>query len=187
MRVVLGAVVVLLAGCSPRVDLSRAAPATLGTEPPGYEIATVTEVIDGDTIEVAVLERAEGPGAGDAQPGRRYDVRLLGIDTPETVDPEEPVECFGREASAAAKVFLAGRRVRLVADAEETDQYGRLLRYVYVGAELSSARLVVNGYAEALAYEPNVRHEDLLGALEDYARVRDLGMWHPDTCADAPT
>ena len=80
--------------------------------------------------------------------GRRYDIRLLGIDTPESVKPDSPVECFGPEASDAATALLEGREVRLVDDVEEVDGYGRLLRYVYVEEELANARLVANGYAK---------------------------------------
>jgi micrococcal nuclease len=172
-----------LASCGThRVDLSVQAPATLQSEPAGYEEAVVTRVVDGDTIEVAVVGRSEGPGAGEASVGDTYDVRLLGIDTPESVSPREPVECFGREASAATTALLDGATVKLVKDVEERDSFDRLLRYVYLGAELANARLVANGYAHAYTYPPNVRHADLFVRLEREAGERGRGLWSGETC-----
>ena len=179
---VVGIVALLLSACARQVLLTQQAPATLSQEPPGYELASVTRVVDGDTIEVTITRRVEGPGAGGAQIGHGYDVRLLGIDTPESVDPDSPVECYGPEASAAAEALLLGQTVRLVADAEEVDQYGRLLRYVYVGEEMADARLVVNGYARAYPYPPNVRHAVLLEALMHHARASDCGLWDEGAC-----
>jgi micrococcal nuclease len=185
-----GTVVLLLlacAACSGRgIDLSVQAPATLPGEPGGHEEAVVTRVIDGDTVEVRMTGRVAGPGAGAARPGGLYDVRLIGIDTPESVSPREPVECFAREASAALEVLVAGRVVMLVKDVEETDRYARLLRYVYLGEEMVGARLVANGYAHAYTYPPNVRHAALLVALQRDARIHDRGLWAPDTCAGEP-
>jgi micrococcal nuclease len=180
---ILPAVLLAAASCvADVVDLSQQAPATLVAEPAGYEIATVTRIVDGDTIEVTVTGRQDGPGAGLAEVGRRYDVRLIGIDTPESVDPNSPVECFGREASRATAAFLEGRRVRLIDDVENSDQYDRLLRYVYVGEEMANARLVANGYAHAYTYPPNVRHSDLLVDLQRAARARGKGLWAPGAC-----
>ena len=168
----------LLASCAGhRVDLSVQAPATLHSEPAGYEEAVVSRAVDGDTIEVEVTGRVEGPGAGEAAIGESYDVRLLGIDTPESVSPREPVECFGHEASAATAALLQGASVKLVKDVEERDGFDRLLRYVYLGAELANARLVANGYASALTYPPNVRHSELLVQLERDARAANRGLW----------
>jgi micrococcal nuclease len=167
---------------APSVDLSRPAPATLALEPGGFETATVTRVVDGDTIEVRITGLQEGPGAGLVDVGKRYDVRLIGIDTPESVDPNSPVECFGKEASRAAAAFLDGREVRLVDDVENTDSYDRLLRYVYVGDEMANARLVLNGYAHAFTYPPNVRHSELIAELQARARSSDRGLWAPGAC-----
>src|SRR5918996_2243473 len=169
-----------------RVLLTRQAPATLLSEPPGSETAEVTRVVDGDTIEVRITGRVDGPGAGDARIGRSNDVRLIGIDTPESVKPNSPVECFGREASAAAKALLEGSAVRLVKDVEEKDGYDRLLRYVYLGHELANARLVVNGYAAAYTYPPNVRHNELFVALQREASRGQRGFWSPETCSGEP-
>jgi micrococcal nuclease len=107
---------------------------------------------------------------------------LLGIDTPETVKPNTPVQCYGHQASAATTALLNGRTVRLVKDVEETDRYGRLLRYVYFGDEMANARLVANGYAYVLTYPPNVRHADLFVSLARRARAEGVGLWSPDSC-----
>ena len=72
--------------------------------------------------------------------------------------------------------------VRLVKDVEETDRFGRLLRYVYVGEETANGRLVVNGYANAYTYPPNIRHSDLFLQLERDARESARGLWAPGVC-----
>lgn len=180
--VALGAALALAACARHQVDLTVQAPATWAQEPGGHEEATVTRVIDGDTIEVEIRGRTEGPGAGDTAVGYSYDVRLVGIDTPESVRPGTPVECFGKEAAAAAEALLRGEQVRLVKDVENTDRYERLLRYVYIGDELANARLVVNGYAHAYTYPPNVRHSELFVSLQADARTYGRGLWSPDTC-----
>lgn len=181
-RVALLVVALALTACPYRVRLDVQSPATLASEPPGFEEGRVVRVIDGDTIEVEIAERASGAGAGGAGVGTAYDVRLLGIDAPESVKPRSPVECFGRESSAAARALLEGRRVRLVRDVENVDHYDRLLRYVYLGHEMANARLVANGYAHAFTYPPNVRHADLFVALEREARRFGHGLWSADTC-----
>lgn len=172
----------VLGACAPEVTLTVQSPATYADEPGGYEDAEVVRVVDGDTIVVIVSGRSDGPGAGQAPIGEEVRVRLIGIDTPESVKPGTPVECFGKEASAAATALLQGQDVRLVKDVEETDAYDRLLRYVYLGAEMANARLVTNGYATAYTYPPNVRWADLFVQLEREARDNNRGLWSPDTC-----
>ncbi len=142
----------------------------------------MTRVVDGDTIEVEITDRIDGPGAGGAAIGALEKVRLIGIDTPESVRPGTPIECFGREASAAAKALLERRDVWLVKDVEERDRYDRLLRYVYMQDEMANARLVVNGYANAFTYPPNIRHSELFVQLQREARENDRGLWSSQTC-----
>jgi micrococcal nuclease len=129
---------------------------------------TVVRVVDGDTIVV------RGPG------DRTEDVRLIGIDTPETVDPRRPVGCFGPEASAYAKRLLAGRTVILRYDRETNDRYGRFLAYVWLAGrshEFVNARLVELGYARAYPFPPNTAHEALFTNLERRAAIAGRGLW----------
>jgi micrococcal nuclease len=134
-------------------------------------VATVARVVDGDTIVI------RAPAGGEDT------VRLLGIDTPETVDPDEPVGCFGPEASAYAKHLLAGRVVVLVYDRERRDMYGRLLAYAYLGGGrplFVNRRLVALGYARTLVFPPNVAHRAELARAEAAAALAGRGLW--DAC-----
>lgn len=104
-------------------------------------------------------------------------VRLIGIDTPESVKPGTPVECFAREASAFLERLIEGRRVRLEHDIEERDRYGRLLAYVHRGETFVNAELVRQGYATVATFPPNVRHVDELVRLQREARADERGLW----------
>jgi len=139
-----------------------------GAGPPPAE-ATVSRVVDGDTVWVRAGSRS-------------LDVRLLGIDTPETVDPQRPVGCFGPEASAYTKHLLTGRRVRLVYDRQLHDTYGRWLAYIYLERPgrpdlFVNARLVSAGYARTLSIAPNTAHATDLSALEREAALAGRGLW----------
>jgi micrococcal nuclease len=121
-------------------------------------------VVDGDTVVVS---------------GHRH-VRLIGIDTPETVDPRRPVGCFGKEASRFLTSLLPpGTPIRLVGDVEQEDRYGRLLAYLYRRADglFVNAELVRQGFANVLTVPPNVAHTDELVALVREARVAARGLW----------
>ncbi|HUR22631.1 MAG TPA: thermonuclease family protein [Acidimicrobiales bacterium] len=146
------------------------APATTTTTnlPPGVpaqgDDSSVVRVIDGDTIEVAGGTR----------------VRLIGVDSPETVDPGRPVGCFGPEATRYANELIPpGTRVRLVYDAQRRDAYGRTLAYVYklsdgVFVNLALAR---NGFAQQDTVPPNVAHAEEFRAAAATARTASLGLW----------
>jgi micrococcal nuclease len=125
------------------------------------ETFLVTKVIDGDTIEI------EG--------GKR--VRYIGIDTPETVDPNRPVGCFGKEASSKNSELVLNKRVKLVKDVSETDRYGRLLRYVYIDDIFVNDYLVVEGYAKASTYAPDVKYSEQFVNSERNAREEKKGLW----------
>ncbi len=130
-------------------------------------MATVTRVVDGDTIQVRV-------GAEDEK------VRLIGIDTPETHGPGGLRECFGSEATHRAQALLpAGTRVRLVRDVEPRDRYGRLLAYVYriTDGLFVNLTLAAEGYAASLTYPPNVAHAKRLDVATRTARTADRGLW----------
>ena len=133
-------------------------------EPPRSASAYVTRVVDGDTIEVQ-LE------------GREEDVRYIGVDTPETVKPGAPVDCFGPQASAFNHRLVERRRVRLVFDSERRDVYGRLLAYVYLGDRFVNAELVRRGLARTLTIAPNDRFAGRLKRLEIAAARAGRGLW----------
>ena len=133
---------------------------------PGDLVAAhVSRVVDGDTIEVVVLD------------GTEEDVRYIGVDTPETVKPDTPVQCYGPEASAFNHEFVEGRDVELRFDRELRDVYGRLLAYVYVGDALVNAELVRRGLARTLEIEPNTAMAGRLGQLESEAAAAGRGLW----------
>jgi micrococcal nuclease len=124
----------------------------------------VTRVVDGDTIEV------------DYQ-GHTEDVRYIGIDTPESVKPDTPVQCYALAASHFNERLVEGRRVRMVFDAERRDDYDRLLAYVYLGETFVNAELVRGGYARTLTIAPNTRFAGLFDRLEQAAADAGRGLW----------
>ena len=124
--------------------------------------ATVKRVIDGDTIELT--------------DGRK--LRYIGMDTPETVDPNRPVGCFGKEASDKNKELVLGKEVELEKDVSETDKYGRLLRYVYLSDGIMiNETLVQEGFAFARTYPPDVKYQDKFLEAERSARDNNKGLW----------
>jgi micrococcal nuclease len=129
----------------------------------------VTRVVDGDTVRVRL---ARGRGTRT--------VRYIGVDTPETVKPGEPVQCYGDQASSFNKRLVQGRRVRLEIGRERTDRYGRLLAYVYVrgrGRAFVNAELLRRGYARTLAIPPNTDRAGRFSQLERRAREQRRGLW----------
>lgn len=137
--------------------------------------ALVTRVVDGDTIDVRI------DGGGEIEK-----VRLLGINTPESVDPRRPVQCFGKEASAFAKQLMEGKRVALKEDvqADNRDKYGRLLRNILLedGTDVN-ALLIKEGYAYAYVSFPlNKQRKAEMRRLEQEARTAKRGLWSPETC-----
>ncbi len=144
--------------------------ACASTESPAASAAgrgVVTHNVDGDTIDVDL-------GGVDER------VRLIGIDTPESVARDRPVECFGPEAKARlAELLPPGTEVRLERDVEARDRYGRLLAYVFrVSDDAHINRLLVQeGYAEARPFEPNTTRQAELDRAEDEARADAVGLW----------
>jgi micrococcal nuclease len=134
-----------------------------GEEPPSAR-ATVARVVDGDTIEVVI-------------DGRREDVRYIGVDTPETVKPDTPVQCFGPQASAFNHALVERRRVRLVFGVERRDIYDRLLAYVYLGDHFVNAALVRRGLARTLTIPPNDRFAERFERLQMRAARAGRGLW----------
>jgi len=132
--------------------------------------ATVVRVVDGDTIVVRIG-------------GRDENVRILGIDTPETHKPDSPVECFGPEAADRLGSLLPkGTVVRLVRDIEARDRYDRLLAYVYRDQDglFIDLAMVADGFAGTLTISPNVAHRDELDRAAADAKAAQRGLWR--TC-----
>jgi micrococcal nuclease len=125
------------------------------------ELILVKRVIDGDTIELT--------------DGRK--VRYIGINSPEIVDPEHPVECFGQEAKAENSKLVEGKVVQMEKDVSETDKYGRLLRYIYVDAIFMNDYLVRQGFAYATTYPPDIRNSNLIHLAQTEARINNRGLW----------
>jgi micrococcal nuclease len=123
-------------------------------------------VVDGDTIVLRVQDQTET-------------VRLLGIDTPETVHPTKPIECFGPEASAFTKATLVeGSLVKIVRDVEPRDRYQRLLVYLFLAdGTLFNQLLIDRGLARTLSIEPNTAFASQFASHESSARNRRVGLW----------
>lgn len=134
----------------------------------------VTSVIDGDTLQVTI-------------DGEKKTVRLIGIDTPETKHPEKPQECFGKKASKKAESLLAGEKVRLEADASQSnkDRYGRLLRYVYLtSGTLFNEMMIQEGYGYEYTYNLPYKYQDAFKKAQLTAKENKRGLWAPDACEE---
>jgi micrococcal nuclease len=130
------------------------------------ESATVLRVIDGDTIEISIG-------------GQTDKVRLIGVDTPETVHPNKPVEHFGKEASEFTRKLAEAKKVVLRDElgGQERDKYGRLLRYVYLeDGTFVNAEIIKQGYGHAYVLYP-FSHMEEFRAYERQAREKGLGLW----------
>ena len=166
-------IIVLLAACGSTPTSSSSLPAT-NLQPKGMTITgvPVIRVVDGDTLHVNV-------------DGEDVTIRLIGIDTPETVKTDSPIECFGPEASDFAKSVLDGQQVTLEFDESQgrTDKYGRTLAYVWVeladgDRALMNLAAVEGGYAEEKQYGPTpFAWQAEFRRAEEGARAADLGLW----------
>jgi len=133
----------------------------------------VSKVLDGDTIEIIRF-------------GKTEKVRLIGVDTPETVDPRKTVQCFGHEASDYTKRTLSDKTIKLEFDpiVGERDKYGRLLGYVWLNSDtLINNELVKQGYAHEYTYRSQAyKYQSLFRASEQEAKQAAAGFWSPQTC-----
>ncbi len=136
----------------------------------------VMAVVDGDTVKVNI-------------DGKEEALRLIGMDTPETVDPRKPVQCFAKEASAKAKEILTGKRVKLEADPSqgERDKYDRLLRYLYLeDGTLYNQMMIEEGYAHEYTYNTPYKYQEEFKQAEARARESKKGFWG-DICGGDTT
>ena len=133
--------------------------------PPGQ--AVVVRVVDGDTVVLRMQ-------------GGEESVRLIGVDTPETIKPDTPVQCYGPEASAHLHDVLPhGSRVRVARDAEARDHFGRLLLYLWLTEDdrFVNLDIVSGGFGRPLSIAPNTAHAAELAAAADDARRAGRGLW----------
>ncbi len=140
-------------------------------------ITTLVEVIDGDTVIIRFPN------------GEQETVRLLGIDTPETVDPTRPVQCFGREASEhLAKLLPVGTPLRLERDVDARDRFGRLLAYLYRTSDdlFVNVEMLRLGLADVSLFEPNTAHRTALIHAVTSARTGSIGLWEACGGPDVP-
>ena len=169
VRSLIVAIVVMLAG------LVLASPAqAYPTMPQGIQGPfAVVKVVDGDTIWVD-------------NNGQRQKIRLIGLVTPESVDPRKPVQCFALEASAQAKTILGGQSVYLETDPSQdsVDRYGRTLAYVWTeSGRLFNLDMITDGYAFDYTYDLPYRYQQDFKAAENDARTQERGLWSPNACA----
>lgn len=155
--------VLTLAAC----DRPAPPPATPLADGTAARPGRVVHVVDGDTVDLRL-------------DGHRERARLLGIDTPETVKPHTPVQCYGPEASARTKALLPeGTPVLVQRDREARDRYGRLLVYLWRSADrlFVNESLLRDGYARVLSIAPNTTRRAQLGAAAAQARGQHRGLW----------
>jgi len=139
---------------------------------PTSQLFSVVKVTDGDTIKVDIN-------------GTTETLRLIGINTPETVDPRKPVECFGIEASNRAKELLTNKKVRLESDPSQGERgiYGRLLRYVWLeDGTFFNKQMILDGYANEYTYNTPYKYQNEFKQAEKEARENKRGLWADDAC-----
>jgi micrococcal nuclease len=160
---------------TPLPEASPAASPELSPSPAATvsgELYRVVSVTDGDTLKVDIA-------------GKTETIRVIGVNTPETVDPRKPAECFGQEASAQAKKILTGKSVRLEADPsqQERDRYGRLLRFIFLedGTDVG-LNLIQNGYAQQYLYDKPYTYYEQYKTAEADAKANKRGLWADDIC-----
>lgn len=155
-------------------NLYQAVDSAVTSSPTSTSTYLVTQVVDGDTIKIQIGNKIET-------------VRLIGLDTPETVDPRKPVQCFGKEASNKGKELLSGRMVRIEIDPTQgkRDKYDRMLAYVFRDDGLFYNKFMIeNGYAHEYTYNVPHRYQAEFIAAEKSAEAAGLGLWNPSACAE---
>lgn len=137
-----------------------------------YTYYSVSNVVDGDTVKINM-------------DGQITTLRLIGMDTPEIVDPRKSVQCFGKEASNKAKELLVGKKVRIEKDSTqgEVDKYGRTLAYVHLESGLFFNKYMIEqGYAHEYTYDTSYKYQSEFKTAQKNAQSNKLGLWSPNTC-----
>lgn len=141
--------------------------ATINQTIPIRETAKVLKVVDGDTIEVNLNNKTER-------------VRLIGIDSPEILDERKSIQCFGKEASDKAKKILLDKTIILESDPTqgEKDEYGRLLRYVFLDGLNFNKYMIDNGYAREYTFKSRIyKYQSEFIQAENQAKKESKGLW----------
>ena len=170
VRTLVAIPLVVLLACTAATVTVTADPSAPLSRPPsvasnGMRLATVTRVVDGDTAHVRLQ-------------GRDVTVRFIGVDTPETVVPGQPIECYGAEASHFTTRQLTGQRVGLEFDVDRIDPFGRTLAYVWIpDGSLFNETLVRRGLATVATYPPDTRYVQRFEAAQRAAKATERGLW----------
>jgi endonuclease YncB( thermonuclease family) len=154
------------------ISVEERLPEVTSTNTSEFLFYSVTQVIDGDVIEIKIN-------------GKDYIFRLIGLDTPESVDPIREVQCFGKEASDKAKELLFNKKVRIETDISQgtTDKYGRILAYVYREDGLFYNKYMIEqGYAREYTYGTVYKYQSEFKTAQKNAEASQLGLWSPGTC-----
>ena len=164
---------------------AKARPETLTTYPVRENAvykAKIKRVVDGDTAIIYFL-------TSDGTRYREERLRFIGVNTPETVDPNRPVQYYGKEASDFTKKELKDKTIWLLTDAGVRDKYDRLLGYIWleepqdlnsekeVRAKMFNALLLLKGYAQTMTIQPNVRYSNMFVKFQREAREAKRGLW----------
>ena len=155
-----------------QVDTQNILATTTDVSTQTQDVYVVSRVVDGDTIEVT-------------KNGVKEKVRLIGVNTPETVDPRKKVECFGKEASAYAKEILMNQKVTVVPDSTQDtrDRYGRLLAYVYREDGLFvNKHMIAEGYGYEYTYKVPYLFQKEFKEAQLRAQTEGKGLWAEGVC-----
>lgn len=174
-------------------QLPRDAAGSLRTTPttvlpsliPSVSVTETQVLAESDALLFPVVKVADGDTITVLMNNKRETIRLIGINTPETVDPRKKVECFGQEASLHAKQLLTNASVRLESDPtqSERDRYNRLLRYVYLeDGRFFNQLMIREGYAYEYTYGSVYKYQEEFKTAEQQARDAKVGLWNEATC-----
>lgn len=136
------------------------------------EQAKVIKVVDGDTVTVLINDKKET-------------VRVIGINTPETVDPRRKVECFGIEASSKAAELISDKTIELEKDESQSnrDKYNRLLRYVWIDGKDFGKQMISEGFAYEYTYDSPYKYQAEYKKAQTDAQNKQVGLWAQGACS----
>jgi len=166
------ALIMIFNNKKPETKLENIIPTITPTPTIKSDLVLVTKVIDGDTIMVKINDKEEA-------------VRLIGIDTPETVDPRKTVQCFGKEASEKMKELLENKMIKLEADTTQNDRdkYNRLLRYVYLeDGTFINKKLIEEGFGFEYTYQIPYKFQMEFKVAQKMAEEKKIGLWADGVC-----